>query len=909
MEGKRTVRFGCRTTTILLCIFTTVTVQTQALKTNLTIMGFFPNSEAGFDGSEGSGVPAAVELALQDINDNNNVLADYNLVMLWNGTKCDPAIGTKVFFDAMYQLPPKLMLYGGTCSSVTSLISMSAPYWDLTQLSYDVTSPEFSDRKKYPTFFRTVPSDLDFNPARLRLLRHFNWTRVATLYQDEPNLAIVHSQLESSLVKAGMNFTAQGFVDVESARLRMKQIKDSDARIILGLFDETMARHVFCEAYKLNLYGKRYAWVLNGPYSRGWWNASADCTRDQMRTAVEGALVSNFLERSSSNHRTISGKTPAEYERQYHERVSGRRTENRFHGYAYDGVWVIALALDKVLRQLQQEGNVPRVKLTYERQEDMKMFMFDAVKETDFQGVTGKVRFRDGDRLGTILYEQIQEGSEVRVGEYFAENDSIALHNVQWQGDNPPRDKTLRVEELRRVPLALYLMISVMAMLGVFMAIVFLFFNIKYRNQRFVKMSSPYLNTLIIVGCILIYLFVCLLGLDGALISETTFEVLCTVRTWMLTVGFTLAFGAMFSKTWRVHVIFTNTKMKKMAIKDVKLFGIVAVLLLMDIVILTTWQVVDPLTRGLQTFPAEPGREVTVVPVLEHCDSNNFTLWLAVIFVYKGLLLIFGCFLAWETRHVNIPALNDSKYIGMSVYNVVIMCVIGAGISFVIKDRQNEAFVLTSLFIILCTTITLCLVFVPKLVTMRNMAAEERTKFKCMLTRRSGSKGTDSDKQMSAAEKTRRLLIENYKLKKTLQDKAEQLDSLMRQLQVDSDIDADAETTCSYVRDTCQDSPRSPSMSGSLLIVPDGRKHKSGSLASSYSASSAELDASDMKTSSTQSSVSFNLPPSLSGSNLGNETSQDIKMHRKCNGTRLDPAEQNKTVVRKQILITMVTNV
>ncbi|CAH1249664.1 GABBR2 [Branchiostoma lanceolatum] len=714
MEGKRSVRVG--KTIILLCIFS-VTVETQPLKTNLTIMGFFPNSEASFGGETGSGVPAAVELALQDINDNNNVLADYNLVMLWNGTKCDPAIGTKVFFDAMYQLPPKLMLYGGTCSSVTSLISMSAPYWDLTQLSYDVTSPEFSDREKYPTFFRTVPSDLDFNPARVRLLRHFNWTRVATLYHDETNLAIVHSQLESSLVKAGMNFTAQGFVDAESARRRLKQIKESDARIILGLFNESMARHVFCEAYKLNLYGKRYAWILNGPYSRRWWNTSAECTREQMRKAVEGALVSNFLERSTSNHRTISGKTPAEYERQYHQRVSGKRT-NPFHGYAYDGVWVIALALDKVLRQLQQAGNVPRVKLTYERQEDMKVFMFDAVKETDFQGVTGKVRFRDGDRLGTILYEQIQEGSEVRVGEYFAENDSIALHSVQWQGDNPPRDKTLRVEELRRVPLALYVMISVMAMFGIFMAIVFLFFNIKYRNQRFVKMSSPYLNTLIIVGCIFIYLFVCLLGLDGALISETTFEVLCTVRTWMLAVGFTLAFGAMFSKTWRVHVIFTNTKMKKMAIKDVKLFGIVAVLLLMDIVILTTWQAVDPLTRGLQTFPAEPGREVTVVPVLEHCDSNNFTLWLAVIFVYKGLLLIFGCFLAWETRHVNIPALNDSKYIGMSVYNVVIMCVIGAGISFVIKDRQNEAFVLTSLFIILCTTITLCLVFVPKVCEM-----------------------------------------------------------------------------------------------------------------------------------------------------------------------------------------------
>lgn len=63
---------------------------------------------------------------------------------------------------------------------------------------------------------------------------------------------------------------------------------------------------------------------------------------------------------------------------------------------------------------------------------------------------------------------------------------------------------------------------------------------------------------------------------------------------------------------------------------------------------------------------------------------------------------------------MSIPALNDSKYIGMSVYNVVIMCSIGAGLSFVLRDQQDAAFVIISIFIIFCSTATLCLVFVPK---------------------------------------------------------------------------------------------------------------------------------------------------------------------------------------------------
>ena len=90
--------------------------------------------------------------------------------------------------------------------------------------------------------------------------------------------------------------------------------------------------------------------------------------------------------------------------------------------------------------------------------------------------------------------------------------------------------------------------------------------NIKYRNQRYIKMSSPQLNNLIIIGCILTYSSVILLGLDSGLTSIETFPYVCTARAWTLMAGFSLAFGAMFSKTWRVHSIFTDIKLNKKVI-------------------------------------------------------------------------------------------------------------------------------------------------------------------------------------------------------------------------------------------------------------------------------------------------------------------------------------------------------
>lgn len=75
------------------------------------------------------------------------------------------------------------------------------------------------------------------------------------------------------------------------------------------------------------------------------------------------------------------------------------------------------------------------------------------------------------------------------------------------------------------------------------------------------------------------------------------FPYICTARAWTLMAGFSLAFGAMFSKTWRVHSIFTDVKLNKKVIKDYQLFMVVGVLLFIDLALMTTWQVADPFYR------------------------------------------------------------------------------------------------------------------------------------------------------------------------------------------------------------------------------------------------------------------------------------------------------------------------
>ena len=95
-------------------------------------------------------------------------------------------------------------------------------------------------------------------------------------------------------------------------------------------------------------------------------------------------------------------------------------------------------------------------------------------------------------------------------------------------------------------------------------------------------------------------------------------------------------------------------------------------------------------------------------------SGPHFTSWIIAFYTFHSLLLIFGLFLAFETRKVSISALNDSRFIGISVYNVVLLSAIGVPVSFLTNSHPTVSFLLVCTVILFCTTLTLGILFVPK---------------------------------------------------------------------------------------------------------------------------------------------------------------------------------------------------
>lgn len=768
---------------VLIWCFLYYAVPADGVK-NLTLGAYVPLTGPCWGG--GFAVKIVIELALRQVNNRTDILPDYQLHMVLNDTKCDPGVGMHILYDHVYNKPKKIMLLGAAFSPVSQPIADTSKYWNLLQVSYASTSPVLKNRELYPRFFRTISSDSAFNPARAALLKKYGWKRVATLHQNEPSgiFSQATKKLHKLLSDMGIEIVVgEGFM--ENPANQMANIKEKDARIIIGSFYEKQARHVFCEAYKQSMYGKRYVWLIIDWYEDKWWEKKLDedqitCTAREMGEAVEGYLATDHMklnEDVTSKETTVSGWTAQQYAKEF-KNLTGINARHE-SSFAYDAVWAIALVLNTSAQRLAERGKSLE-NFTYADKEMADIFE-EVFYNTSFLGVTGPVSFtKNGERIGYIQLEQLQDGESKRVGVYDVTTDSIVMNKrepIKWQGPGPPSDRTIRETELKSISKGLYAFMAVVAVLGIILGIFFLLINFKYRERRIIKMSSPRLNNVIVVGCMMTYFSVILFGLDGGVVSAVQYGNVCIARAWIMSIGFTLAFGAMFAKTWRVHAIFKSITPKKKVIRDEHLFLIVAAFVSLDIFLLSLWTGIEPMHTGYEKFGdkmrVEDDKEI--IPILEHCESKNLSYWLGAVYAFKGLLLVFGVFLAWETRAVTIPALNDSRYIGMSVYNVVILSILGVAITSVIRDHQNATFAITAVFTIFCTTLTLCFVFLPKVTKLWSPDGGNEAS----TTRRSNNPESLSSMDKNAANIT----IENSQLKKLLAQREQHLMELKRLLE------------------------------------------------------------------------------------------------------------------------------
>ena len=96
------------------------------------------------------------------------------------------------------------------------------------------------------------------------------------------------------------------------------------------------------------------------------------------------------------------------------------------------------------------------------------------------------------------------------------------------------------------------------------------------------------------------------------------------------------------------------------------------------------------------------------------CDSRSRDIFLGILYGYKALLQIIAMVFAFSIRKVKVKGLNDTKFIVAIVYVTSISTAAIIVAAYTLNTKINGYAALFSSAVVIGTTTTLGLVFVPK---------------------------------------------------------------------------------------------------------------------------------------------------------------------------------------------------
>ncbi|XP_008296978.1 probable G-protein coupled receptor 156, partial [Stegastes partitus] len=217
-------------------------------------------------------------------------------------------------------------------------------------------------------------------------------------------------------------------------------------------------------------------------------------------------------------------------------------------------------------------------------------------------------------------------------------------------------------------------------------------------------------------------------------------------------------------------------------IRDIQLMGLVALLILVDMLVLTAWNLTDPIrcSRSVGAVVKVMERDVSYsLSQLDSCSSVYSDLWVIIIVIQKGCLLLYGTYLAGLTSNVSHPPVNQSPTIITAVSLVTFSSAVAVPVSVFLQAWPNLVYSTVAGAIFICTLATNCMLFVPQLTQWRQFEEDQNNPSQMAKYFSSPSK---SQASVYSQDEIYYLLGENSSMKKLLSEKNAVIDSLQEQV-------------------------------------------------------------------------------------------------------------------------------
>ena len=714
----------------------------------ITVLGLFPyhftgaTLEALYQGDFAFGIVArvAAQMALDDIKKTDDLLSGHNLELKSVDSECD--VGSCLYSVAEEALRPNrpVIILGPHCNKPTEYVGEFVTVnSNVITVSYGSNTPELIDSEKYRGFFRTVPPKTELNKGVHTLLNRFRWERICLAVQgDNFNIKLSESLIQY-LEEKSFNFTIIHSVTERDIQF----LSGSFCRVFIIIADPVNYPYVVCFLKLSGLTGAAYQTIFMGQFGTSeinFWNTF--CPPDNLILKGSQSSISAYfsienekeeekeeLEEDNWKKNILHGadfeaklsacleELARDIEYDFNASIVIENSDLVIAGAAYDAMWLIALGINASIEPLAENGWTLEDYLPQSHAQ-VSQLIIDNFENVSFEGVYKKIDFTKQRHHPNVdvFISQFQGDAFVPIAIYSSDSDNVTWDNNSsfiWIGDKPPKDRPSVVNVT--IPTWVGIFMMVLTLLGLILSGIFFSFNCYFRNQRLIKASSPHINNLIILGCVVGFLSITSFTLEGYYgIPESTRTYFCNSSVLMVCSAFTLSFGALLVKTWRIYMIFRNPWAKHRIYKDYVLYIIVAVMLGVDTLIFCFLLGFGPLKSVEdKMFTTE------YTYAFQVCEGQNFNgVFVGILVIYKLLMLVFGVFLAIQSHKIKSKAFNDSKYIAMAIYGVVLIILIGLPIAIFafFGNQLLWSFIAINVTVATCCSIILFTVFIPKVV-------------------------------------------------------------------------------------------------------------------------------------------------------------------------------------------------
>ncbi|XP_046999597.1 probable G-protein coupled receptor CG31760 [Schistocerca americana] len=181
-------------------------------------------------------------------------------------------------------------------------------------------------------------------------------------------------------------------------------------------------------------------------------------------------------------------------------------------------------------------------------------------------------------------------------------------------------------------------------------------FTWKYGNVKVVRAASPVLLRVIALGAFFIYC-------TTIVMYPTPNVVTCTMRVWLREIGFSLTYGALMLKTWRISVIFRVRSAKAIKITDFDLLKRLGVI----VAVFSVFLVIRTLVAPPHVIVGRTADDLKAYLCRTDWWDHSFT-------TMEVMFLVWGIRLCIVVRKAP-SEFNESRFISMAIYNEFLLSV------------------------------------------------------------------------------------------------------------------------------------------------------------------------------------------------------------------------------------------